>query len=234
MNLLRYVDSRQGMVPALGSQITSVLSDSDYRCAITASINPQELVGFLKEKGLLEESLMSNRLRKDNAEHLLRSVEKKGGNALEDFVWCLEQTSDSHLGHKYVVDLLRNGMHDLETLGEIGTSVVLKSKFQERSTKELMIDGVDVHSISPHLLKNKLITDKEMDELMKSTTRKRRFIKLESILANKGPCAYLYFTQALIDAKKENPLHEEILEKILGPPDDSIQNVLRRLYQNCD
>ena len=206
----------------LSVQIADVLSDGDYRRDIIACINPTELDEFLKLKGLGLTQPSKSDSRQKNAELLLKNVIERGPEALTDFLWCLEQTSDSHLGHKYVVEVLKNRQYDLENLIDITTSAALKSRCQELPAKRLIKRGLDVKSIIPHLRQKGLLTDKEDNELsMPTITRQKCVTKLESILANKGPYAYLYFIQALIDAKKENPhLLEELFERLFAPPDD--------------
>lgn len=215
---------------SLSYQIANVLSDGEHRRDIIACINPTELDEFLKLKGLGLVDLQSQNSRQKNAELLLRSVQERGREAFTDFLWCLEQTSDSHLGHKYVIEVLLNMEYDLETLGDFLTSAALKSRCQELSAKMLMIEGLNVHSILPQLRQKGLLTDKEEDELS-TVTRKRGVIKLESILVNKGPYAYLYFIQALIDAREENPHLFGELFKSLFRPIASVHSTLLEHYQ---
>ena len=115
--------------------------------------------------------------------------------------------------------------YDLETLGDIITSNFLKYKCQELGMKKKMTHGLDVFAILAQLLQKGLLTDNEWNELMKPNTRQKRFLKLEHILANKGPLAYLHFTEALIDTKEDNPLHEELLMCLLGSSDSADSNL---------
>ena len=84
-----------------------------------------------------------------------------------------------------------------------------------------MTRDIDVLSIFPYLLKKGLLTDKERDELQNPRIiRRRRFIKFEHMLENKGPFAYLYFTEVLIESMQENPyLHQEILMRLFNDLD---------------
>ena len=208
------------------SLIASTLTDDDCLQDIAAAINPVELSDLLRVKGLITES-ESNQYRNclpiEYAEYVLKRVLEQGGTALSDFIWCLEQSGESHLGHKYAMEVLHHTSYDVETLSAIMTSTVLKQRFQDpkygltRKTRD-----IDVLSIFPYLLQKGLITDKEQDELQnRSITRRRRFVKLERMLENKGPLAYLYFTEVLIESMWENPdLHKEILSCLLRDSDD--------------
>ena len=208
----------------LSNQIADILTDNGHRRDISAAINPIELGEFLKQKGIVEDSEISKLSQKEGVEFVLRRVEERGGEALVDFLWCLEQ-SDYHHGHKYVVKVLTKTDYDLEILGDIITSNVLKHKCQELGVKKKMTRGVDVRTILAQLLQKGLLTDNERDELMKPNTRQKRFLKLERILANKGPLAYLHFTEALIDTKEDNPLHKELLMCLLGSSDSADSNL---------
>ena len=103
---------------SLSFQIANVLSDSEHRRDIIACINLTELDEFLKLKGLGMVEQSKSNTRQESAELLIRNVQERGREAFTDFLWCLEQTSDSHLGHKYVVEALNNTKYDLETLGD--------------------------------------------------------------------------------------------------------------------
>ena len=216
----------------LNLQISNILSDKEYRQDIARAINPAEILNLLEEKGLMEESERETLLKlapQKGAEIILDKVEERGGDALTDFLWCLEQTSDDHLGHKYALEVLTNKEYDLETLAEIVTSIALKNNLQDLHTRKVMSEGVDVVTIFPHLLQIGLISEMEKNELSKPMSRRKRFIKLKSIIANKGPLASLYFIQALINAKEENPhLYEDIFVCLFGPPDDD-----QSLWEHC-
>ena len=196
--------------------MVSLLSDIDYRKEISASINVAEIDRQLKSRGLLGEDTNRPTTSRTGVEFVLKNVEERGDEALADLVWCLEQTSDSHLGHQYAVDVLTNKEYDLETLADIGTASLLKRKYQKLSIKSKMAEGLDVVSLLPHLIQKGILTDKEIDELESGKiTRKKKVIKLERILANKGPLAYLYFTQVLIESRGENcHLYQEIFDLI--------------------
>ena len=209
--------------PLLSNQIADILTDSGHRRDISTAISPVELGEFLKRKGLIEDSEISKLSQtEEGVEFVLRRVEERGGEAFIDFLWCLEQ-SDSHLGHKYVVNVLKKTGYNLETLGEIIASTVLKQKWQKLKK---MMRSLDVRNLFAQLLQKGLLTDKERDELMKPTyTRLKLFLKLERILAKKGPLACLYFTQALIDAKEENSLHQELLTCLFGSSGSNDSNL---------
>ena len=205
--------------------MVSALSDKDYRNEISASINTADIDQQLRDKGLIGESINCYRPRtlQENAEIVLRNVEERGEEALADLLWCLEQTSDGHIGHRYAMDVLTNKMYDLETLADITTSCVLKRRYRKIDTKRLMVEGLDVRSLLPQLIQKGLLTDREADEIQSGRlTRKRLVIKLEGILANKGPLAHLYFTEALIEAKNNSCLYQDIFNHIFDDVDESL------------
>ena len=116
------------------TQIAYILADGGYRRDISAAINPRELSELLRQKGLgvivMDECESNQLLPNEYAECILKRVQEQGGTALTDFLWCLEQTSESHLGHKYATDILKRTDYNLETLSAIMTSTVLKQRFQ--------------------------------------------------------------------------------------------------------
>lgn len=112
------------------------------------------------------------------------------------------------------MEVLTHRQYDAKTLSAVITSTVLKQRFQNlKSGITKKTRDIDVLSIFPYLQQKGLLTDEECDELQNPRiTRRRRFLKLERILENKGPFAYLYFTEVLIESMRENPhLHQEIL-----------------------
>ena len=178
-------------------------------CGAISLIDP-ELAGLLVHKGILtNESEFESKKR---VESVLKRVETQGTNAFSDLLWCLDQTGKSNIGHRYAAALLRKEC-SLIMLSEILTSTELQQKYQEPEVME-MTRCLEVKHLVPSLIKNKLITENEVEQLTR-TTQKKGALKLLWMLSQKGPLAHLYLTKALIDAKGKNPLHGEILKKVL-------------------
>ena len=121
------------------------------------------------------------------------------------------------------MEVLTHTHYDVETLSAAITSTVLKQRFQNvKSGITKKTRDIDVLSIFPYLQQKGLLTNEECDELQDPRiTRQRRFLKLERILENKGPFAYLYFTEVLIESMQVNPhLHQEILSCLFKDFDD--------------
>ena len=90
---------------------------------------------------------------------------------------------------------------------------VLQRRYQELEVRIMMRD-LRVQTLSPYLIKNKLLTETEVEQLTQLTQQKGA-LKLLKMMQCKGPLAHLYLTMALVDAKDENPLHKDILAKVL-------------------
>ena len=80
---------------------------------------------------------------------------------------------------------------------------------------QMVEDSVNTNDLIPSLRAHNLLTDDETEELMlPNYDRREKVMKLLCILSTKGPLADLYFTHALADAVRENPVHREILERV--------------------
>lgn len=188
----------------------------DYRkeiCGAISSIDP-ELAGFLIQKQIvINESELESKPQQKRVDFILDRVETRGGEAFNDLLWCLDQTGKSNVGHRYAAALLRNE-YSLAMLSEILTSTVLQRRYQDEKVM-IMTRSLHVQALVPYLIKNKLTTDDAEVEQLTRTTQQKGALKLLRMLKQKGPLAHLYLTKALIDAKDENPLHQDILRKIL-------------------
>ena len=143
---------------------------------------------------------------------VLERVASRGDKVFLDLLWCLDQTGKSNIGHRYAAALLRNE-YSLEMISEILTSTVLQRRYQELEVR-IMTRDLHVQALSPYLIKNKLLTETEVEQLTQLTQRKGA-LKLLNMMQCKGPLAHLYLTMALVDAKDKNPLHKDILAKVL-------------------
>lgn len=195
------------------SDIADNLKDCrpEIRGAIS-SIDP-ELAGLLVQKGIVtNESELESKPQQKRVDFVLERVETRGGDTFNDLLWCLDQTGKSNIGHRYAAALLRKQC-SLIMLSEILTSTKLQRRYQEPEIMELT-RSLQVKHLVPFLIKNKLVVENEVEQLTQLTQRKSA-LKLIWMLKHKGPLSHLYLTKALIDAKDENPLHEEILRGIL-------------------
>jgi hypothetical protein len=191
----------------------------DYReeiCGAIGSVDP-ELAGLLVQKGTIttdESELVSKSQQKarKGVDYVLERVETRGGEAFNDLLWCLDQTGKSNIGHRYAAALLRKEC-SLDMLRDILTSTKLRQKYQEPKVMKLT-RSLQVKQLIPYLMKNQLVTENEVEELT-HLTRMKGVLRLLRMLDQKGPLAHLYLTMALIDAKDNSHLHEEILKETL-------------------
>ena len=197
----------------------------EHRDEIAKVLNPLELVIYLEYRGILEEGeadvITDPDLPHDvGAEHVLTAVREHGNEGLKDFLWCLEQEEDWHIGHGYAAALLRGRTFTDETKREMEESMRLRQKFQKQvDVMRVIKDSVNVKDLIPSLRAHMLLTDDETEDLqLPHRSRKDQVTKLLRILATKGPLAELYFTHALADAVRENPAHRDILEQIYCQP----------------
>ena len=191
-----------------------------HRREITSAINFVELEIYLASKGFLEDGegdyFVTDLSQEEGVELILARVKERGDEGFKDFLWCLEQDGDWHIGHVYVAALLRGDTFTEETQREIEHSIKLRQKYRKQlDVMRIMEESINTYDLIPSLRAHKLLTDDETEELtLQRYSRKDRITKLLEILDTKGPLADLYFTQALVDAVGENPAHRDILERV--------------------
>jgi tetratricopeptide (TPR) repeat protein len=191
-----------------------------HRREITSAINFVELEIYLASKGFLEDGegdyFVTDLSQEEGVELILARVKERGDEGFKDFLWCLEQDNDWHIGHVYVAALLRGDAFTEETQREIEHSIKLRQKYRKQlDVMRIMEDSINTYDLIPNLRAYKLLTDDETEELtLPRYGRRERITKLLNILDTKGPLADLYFTQALKDAVRENPVHHDILERV--------------------
>ena len=187
----------------------------DYRdkiCDAIRSIDP-ELAGLLVQKGIItNESELVSKPQRKGVDFIIERVKTRGSEAFSDLLWCLDQTGKSNIGHRFAAALLRKEC-SLEMLGEILASVKLQQRYQEQKVKELT-RSLQVNHLVPYLMKHELVTENEVEELTQ-LTQKKGALRLLRMLEQKGPLAHLYLTKALVDAKDNSNLHEDILKETL-------------------
>ena len=114
--------------------------------------------------------------------------------------------------HRYAAALLRME-YSLDMLGDILASAKLRHRYQQPKMMKLT-RKLQVNHLVPYLMEYELVTESEMEELTQ-LTQKKAVLRLLRMLKQKGPLAHLYLTKALIDAKDNSNLHEDILKEIL-------------------
>ena len=186
---------------------------------VVGSLNLEELEIYLTDKGILEEGegdYVTELPPGEGAEFVLNRVRERGDEGYKDFLWCLEQEDDWHIGHDYIAARLRGDEFTQETQREMEESMRLRKLFHKQlDVMQLMSDSINTNDLIPSLRVHKLLTDDETEELtLSGFSRRERVTKLLRILSTKGPSADLYFTRALADAVRENPAHRDILERL--------------------
>ena len=191
-----------------------------HRSKIASVINFVELEVYLNHKGFLDDGegdhITTDLSQEDGVELVLARVKQRGDEGFKDFLWCLEQDSDWHIGHVYAIALLRGDTFTDETQREIEHSMKLRQKYHKQlDVMRIMENSLNTHDLIPSLRAHQLLTDDETEELsLPKYSRRERITKLLQILDTKGPLADLYFTHALADAVRENPAHCDILEQV--------------------
>lgn len=187
---------------------------------VVGSLNLVELEIYLTYKGILEvgegDYVVTELPPKEGAEFVLNRVKERGDEGYKDFLWCLEQKNDWHIGHDYIAARLRGDEFTEETQREMMESIKLRQRFSKQlDVMQLMSDSINTNDLVPSLRVHKLLTDDETEALtLPGFSRRERVTKLLCILSTKGPQADLYFTHALADAVRENPAHCDILERV--------------------
>ena len=191
-----------------------------HRSEIISVINIVELELYLTDKGILEDGegdyILTDLSQEEGVELILGRVKERGDEGFKDFLWCLEQDSDWHIGHVYAAALLRGDTFTEETQREIEHSMRLREKYREQlDVLQILEDSVNTYDLIPSLRAYKLLTDDETEELLlPKYNRRDRITKLLTILDTKGPLADLYFKNVLADTVGENPVHRDVLERV--------------------
>ena len=198
-----------------------------HRDEIAKAINPLELSIYLTDRGFLDEGEadeVTDLPHEECAERILSEVRKRGDEGLKDFLWCLEQDNDWHIGHGYAAALLRGDTFTDETRKAIEESLRLRARFRKQlDVMRIIRNSVNVNDLIPSLRKHRLLTDDETEDLqLPHRTRGEQVHRMLQIFSTKGPLAELYFTNALADATRHNPAHRDILERIYCQSFDSV------------
>ena len=99
-----------------------------HRNEVARVLNLIELEVYLSHKGILEEGegdRVTDLPHEQGADLILKRVEERGDEGYKDFLWCLEQDPDWHIGHAYAAALLRGDTFTEEAQKEIEHSMCL-------------------------------------------------------------------------------------------------------------
>ena len=204
-----------------------------HRSKIASVINFVELEVYLNDKGFLDDGegdRVITDLSQEGVELVLARVKERGDEGFKDFLWCLEQDSDWHIGHVYAIALLRGDTFTDETQRKIECSMKLRQKYRKQlDVMRIVENSLNTYDLIPSLRAHQLLTDDETEELsLPKYGRRERITKLLQILDTKGPLSDLYFTHALANAVRENPAHCDILER------DYCQNFDGIIMEECE
>ena len=99
-------------------------------------INFVELELYLTSKGFLEDGegdhIITDLSQEEGLELILARVKERGDEGFKDFLWCLEQDNDWHIGHVYAAALLRGDTFTEETQKKIEHSIKLRQKYRKQ------------------------------------------------------------------------------------------------------
>lgn len=157
---------------------------------ILQCIIPSRLLTLVKKLGMEdhEEFLKTSlSVRRKQANLLYDEILKR--SAYKDFLCSLEEDID-HMGHKYVISLLK----DTQFAPEKETKE--SEKILENINNHIMIvlQEVDVKTLTSYLREENLVTDDELDEILCPMLTKQNKVKtLLVILKTKGPNAHFIF-----------------------------------------
>ena len=143
--------------------------------------------------------------RRKMAERLLRKIEQSGD--YRQFLDCLEEDySDEHMGHTYIVSLLKGKQFGKKEVAKhIESEKILKSITKKAG---FVIDQLDTKGLLSYLKSNKLVTSNEEEEmLLEGKTCRDKAIRLLALLKTKGPTAHHIFLHNCLAEKDANHFH---------------------------
>ena len=184
---------------------------TDHREAILHYLDPSHLFKLLSELELDEISTSTQLTRHKQADILLDKVIEE-----EEYLKFLVEldVSTEHMGHKYIVSLLRGEEFAREE--EIEQSEILKKCIGKESS--LVIRQLNVHELIPHLYSHELITSEERERLENLTnTSQERARMLLTILKTKGPTAHFTFVHKCLAVEDRHLGHRELYQLLTVP-----------------
>ena len=184
---------------------------NEHAVEIAKSLNPQELVPILVERGLLSDKerklLAELTCRQSQREKLLEYFRRSP----EPFLQCLER-EENHKGHRYIIALVTGVEFGIEA------QVQRSQEYEERvkQNRQEIVRDLDMTYLVPVMLKTGLLTWSECEELKKWTTYEgKSTYLLDQVLVTKGPLAYVWLADCL-ERECRVPRHAELFELITG------------------
>ncbi len=194
--------SRSTTLCELGSRLRN------HQTAITQYLTPSHPTLYkLLSKYKLADLFTQRPDRYQNAKDLIEEISMR--TDYHEFLACLEEDHDTHLGHKYIASILKGESFKDEEKKHKESHRILE-KIDQKSA--FIIESLDIKHLRSQLFSCKLLTSKEMEEMMNNSTtfqdKSKRFL---TILKTKGPIAhYIFLHDCLAKVKKESTAVQEL------------------------
>ena len=150
----------------------------------------------------------------DRIDCLLSLLKEGGPETCGKFVQALEK-EDEHLGHRYILDLIRGDKHADEE------KVALSSRFRKRIGESDVTDELLTYmnlkaTLAWHMYSEKLMTEDELVILRNCLTNTERNKMILKLLNSKGPLAYIKFLHCLKEDSDDSNqvIHQELFRLI--------------------
>ena len=145
-----------------------------HRSKITSVINFVELEVYLNHEGFLDDGegdhITTNLSQVEGAELVLARVKEHGDEGFKDFLWCLEQDSDWHIGHIYAIALLKGDTFTDETQREIECSMKLLQKYRNQlDVIRIIENSLNMYDLIPIEFKGTPAVDRRRDRRIITT-----------------------------------------------------------------
>ncbi len=166
-----------------GTSIVLYRQVHKYEAQIVKNLNPLELLPELCSVGLLDlqedEVLLGDSVpQHEKAKFILASLQNKGPCVYQRFLDCVRETSSTHMGHAYILSLLRGEIYASED--DISESQRMKNNIYRYMS--MLTSSINVVALTPLLIMQGLVTDDEQQMLLQplrtSTERLVRLLRL--------------------------------------------------------
>ena len=158
----------------------------------------------------------------DRIDCLLNLLREGGPESCGKFILALEK-EDEHLGHKYVLDLMRGRKYADED--EIALSSTVGKRIDDSEVSEKLLTDMNLEggALIGHMFSEKLVTDGEFEMIKNCHTRTERNKMVLTILNTKGPLAHLKFLHCLKEESEESNqvTHQELFRLVCN--DESVE-----------
>ena len=194
------------------------MCDSSYNEIFSQHIDLPTLIPCLHEEGLISDhrsKIADERLTiSDRIDCLLDLLKDGGPETCGKFVQALEK-EDEHLGHRYILDLIRGYKHADEE--EIALSSRLRKRIEESIVTGKLLTKMNVEtSLVGHMYTEKLMTEDQLVVLRNCSTTTEKNKMILKLLNSKGPLAYIKFLNCLKENAADSNLamHLELFQLI--------------------